>query len=97
MYMYNYRVTTIVNTVFNGNLTTEQPTLLLRHSPQVNTCIMHDWASGSEPTQLLRWSPPLYISIYVIRRCHLLVPAGPRATGKRKAGSITSGYLVKTE
>ena len=22
-----------------------------------------------------------------------LVPAGPRATGKRKAGSITSGYL----
>ena len=37
----------------------------------------------------------LYICIYVIRQCHLLVPAGPRATGKRKAGSITSGYLVK--
>ena len=25
----------------------------------------------------------------------MMVPAGPRATRKRKAGSITSGYLVK--
>ena len=37
------------------------------------------------------------IHIYVIRRCHLLVPVGPRATGKRKAGSITSGTWGKTE
>ena len=34
----------------------------------------------------------IYISI-----CHaaMMVPGGPRATCKRKAGSITSGYLVK--
>ena len=35
------------------------------------------------------------ISINVIRQCHLLVPVGPRATRKRIAGSITSGYLGK--
>ena len=37
----------------------------------------------------------IYIYIYVIQQCHLLVPAGPHAMGKRKAGLITSGYLVK--
>ena len=38
----------------------------------------------------------IYIYIYIChRRCHLLVPTGPRATGKRKASSITSGYLGK--
>ena len=34
----------------------------------------------------------IYLYNYVIRRYGILVPAGPRATGKRKAGSITSGY-----
>ena len=41
---------------------------------------------------------PLYVYIYiiyVIRQCHLLVPVGPHAVRKRKAGSITSRYLVK--
>ena len=37
----------------------------------------------------------IYISIYVIQRYGILVPVGPCATGKCKAGSITSGYLVK--
>jgi len=34
-----------------------------------------------------------YIYIYI---CHpaMMVPGGPRATRKRKAGSITSGYLA---
>ena len=35
-------------------------------------------------------------ALLYIRQCHLLGPAGPRATGKRKAGSITFGYLAKS-
>ena len=39
---------------------------------------------------------PLYIFLYMSSGDEaFLVPEGPRATGKRKAGSITSGYLVK--
>ena len=45
--------------------------------------------AGASPPS--RFAGALYI--YVIRRCHLLVPAGPRATGKRKAAS---GYLAKS-
>ena len=53
------------------------------------------WASESELTWSFCWSPPLYISIYVIRRYGILVPAAPRTTGKCKASSIISGYLIK--
>ena len=37
----------------------------------------------------------IYIYIYSSGDEAFLVPEGPRATGKRKASSITSGYLVK--
>ena len=39
----------------------------------------------------------IYISMYmyVIRQYGIVVPVGPCATGKRKAGSITPGYLVR--
>ena len=38
----------------------------------------------------------LWSTVYVTRQCHLLVPTDPHIMCKRKAGSITSGYLVKT-
>ena len=49
-------------------------------------------AGASPPSRYV--GAPLYIFLYMSSGDEaFLVPAGPRATGKRKAGSITSGYL----
>ena len=50
---------------------------------------IRNWASGSEPTHLNSMAPCLFI--YIFMSYVLLAPGCPRATRKRKAGSITSG------
>jgi len=50
-------------------------------------------AGASPPSRSAGADFYIYISIYI---CHpaMMVPGGPRAMRKRKAGSITSGYLA---
>jgi len=45
----------------------------------------------------MTWAIPIYTVLPHCVICHpaMMVPEGPRATRKRKAGSITSGYLEK--
>ena len=51
---------------------------------------------GASPSIWTQW-PPVGVSIYIICMYVLLVPRSFHAACKQKAGSITSGLVVKGE
>ena len=54
---------------------------------------MYNWASGSEPTLVLRTEPPSYIYVYIYPS-DLLASEWPRATRKRKASRLAHAHTA---